>query len=183
MKSSPHSPVEFLAPLSRYPERVYATEMPTPFGPMTLAGEENALLAARLNVTLDAFSREIKAQWDSSVARDRGPFVDVIHALEEYFSGKPGPIHAVVRPLPAPPFIRAVHRALATIPYGETVTYAELAEMAGKPGAARAAGSGCGRNPVIIIVPCHRVIASKGLGGFGAGLDVKKRLLALEAGN
>ncbi len=182
MKSSPDSPVEFLAPLSRYPERVYAAEILTPFGPMALAGEDEALLAARLNVPFDPFIDQIRIRWGSTVIEDRGPFKEIIRRLDDYFSGKPEPIRAVVRPLPATSFIRAAHRVLASIPYGETITYAELAEMAGNPGAARAAGTACGRNPIIIVVPCHRVIASKGLGGFGAGLDIKKRLLDLEAG-
>jgi methylated-DNA-[protein]-cysteine S-methyltransferase len=69
---------------------------------------------------------------------------------------------------------------MARIPYGETVTYGELAALAGNPRAARAVGGACGRNPVLIIVPCHRVVASHGLGGFGGGLDLKQRLLHLE---
>ena len=66
------------------------------------------------------------------------------------------------------------------IPFGETATYAEVADAAGSPMAFRACGQACGANPVILFVPCHRVVASNGLGGFGCGLDIKKDLLRLE---
>jgi len=82
----------------------------------------------------------------------------------------------------APPFHRKVLAALARVPYGRTVTYGQLAARAGRPRAARAVGSCVARNPVPLVIPCHRVVASGGLGGFGGGLDMKRRLLALEAG-
>ena len=79
------------------------------------------------------------------------------------------------------PFQRAVTNALRAVPYGETVTYGELAARAGFPKAQRAAGSFCANNRFAIVVPCHRVVASGSLGGFGdLGADYKKRLLALE---
>ena len=141
MKSSPDSPVEFLEPLSRYPERVYAVGISTPFGPMALAGEGNALIAARLNVPFDPFIHELRVRWGATVIEDRAPFTDLIHRLDDYFSGKPESVRAVVRPLPATPFVHAAHRAMASIPYGETITYTELGELIGNPKAARAAGS------------------------------------------
>ena len=79
------------------------------------------------------------------------------------------------------PFQQKVWRALQTIPRGETRSYAWVAKAIGKPKAARAVGAACGANPVPIIVPCHRVVASDGsLGGFSGGLALKKRLLKLE---
>ena len=81
----------------------------------------------------------------------------------------------------ATPFQRAVARTLRHVPRGEVVTYGELAALAGYPGAARAAGSFCAGNRFSFIVPCHRVVAAAGIGGYGeAGVDVKRRLLALE---
>ena len=72
-------------------------------------------------------------------------------------------------------------RKLVRVPYGETASYAEMAARAGRPRAYRAAGSACATNPIPIVVPCHRVLASGGgLGGYGGGLDVKKYLLHLE---
>jgi methylated-DNA-[protein]-cysteine S-methyltransferase len=79
------------------------------------------------------------------------------------------------------PFQHAVATALRAVPRGETVTYGELAALAGHPGASRAAGSFCAHNRFGIIVPCHRVVAADGLGGYGSlGADYKRRLLALE---
>ena len=181
MKLSPESPVAFLEPLSRPPERVFAAEITTPFGPLVMAGEGEALLAAGMNTTLDRFVHELRTAWGAEVRVDARPFREVIERFLGYFAGTPGSIQAVVRPLPATPFIHSVHRLLARIPYGRTVTYGELAGFAGSPRAARAVGGACGKNPVLIVIPCHRVLASHGLGGFGAGLDLKERLLRLEA--
>lgn len=81
----------------------------------------------------------------------------------------------------ATPFQRSVLEALRSVPRGEIVTYGELAALAAHPGAARATGSLCARNPFAFIVPCHRVVGSNGIGGYGcAGIEVKRRLLALE---
>jgi methylated-DNA-[protein]-cysteine S-methyltransferase len=81
----------------------------------------------------------------------------------------------------ATPFQRAVAEALRRIPYGQLVTYGELAALAGYPGAARAVGSFCAHNRFAIVVPCHRVVAAGGIGPYGSlGTDYKRRLLALE---
>ena len=79
------------------------------------------------------------------------------------------------------PFQHRVWREIRRIPYGETITYAELARRAGSPGSARAAGAATGRNPLSIVVPCHRVVGSAGsLTGYAGGIERKARLLALE---
>lgn len=81
----------------------------------------------------------------------------------------------------ATPFQQALAAALRAIPWGEVVSYGELAALAGRPGAARAAGSFCADNRYALIVPCHRVVAAGGIGGYGpSGVDLKRRLLALE---
>lgn len=81
------------------------------------------------------------------------------------------------------PFQRAVWKAIAGVPYGETISYKELARRAGHPGAVRAVGAATGRNPLGIIVPCHRIVgADGGLTGYAGGLARKRALLALEAG-
>lgn len=79
-----------------------------------------------------------------------------------------------------PGFTARVLRALLKVPAGQVTTYGKLAAKAGSPGASRAVGGAVGRNPIPIIVPCHRVLASNGIGGFGLGLDCKRALLALE---
>ena len=79
------------------------------------------------------------------------------------------------------PFQQIVWKALQEIPYGQTVSYSDIAERIEKPNAVRAVGTAIGANPVLIIVPCHRVIAKSGkLGGFRAGLEMKEQLLELE---
>ncbi|MDI3298001.1 MAG: methylated-DNA--[protein]-cysteine S-methyltransferase [Bacillota bacterium] len=80
------------------------------------------------------------------------------------------------------PFQLAVWRELLRLPYGRTVAYGELASRLGRPRAARAVGGAMAANPVPLIVPCHRVVAGKGLGGYGGGLEMKRRLLRLERG-
>jgi methylated-DNA-[protein]-cysteine S-methyltransferase len=104
----------------------------------------------------------------------------ILTELEAYFRGELRQFQS--KPfLPGTSFQRDVWRALVDIPYGETRTYGELAALIKKPKAARAVGSACGKNPVPILVPCHRVVAGEGLGGFGGGLELKRWLLSLEA--
>ena len=101
--------------------------------------------------------------------------------LEAYLAGKPIKFDGRLNLSAGTPFQRKVWRTLCTIPRGQTRSYAWVAKKVGKPGAARAVGAACGANPVAIVVPCHRVIASDGsLGGFGGGLPLKRRLLKLE---
>lgn len=77
-------------------------------------------------------------------------------------------------------FFRKVWESIAAVPYGKTITYGELASAAGNPKACRSAGSAAHNNPILIVVPCHRVVAKGGLGGFGLGLDAKRLLLEHE---
>jgi methylated-DNA-[protein]-cysteine S-methyltransferase len=100
--------------------------------------------------------------------------------LAEYFSGKRRDFDLPMAP-GGTPFRRRVWDEITRIPYGETISYAELARRAGAPGSARAAGAATGRNPLSIVVPCHRVIASGGsLTGYAGGLERKTRLLEIE---
>ena len=102
--------------------------------------------------------------------------------LGEYFRGERRDFQLPLD-LKGTRFQLEVWRALLQVPYAETRSYADLAREIGSPNAARAVGSANGANPVAIVVPCHRVIASGGgLGGYSAGLEVKRRLLALELG-
>jgi O-6-methylguanine DNA methyltransferase len=183
MKLLQVSPVEFLDPLSKAPDRIIVTEMKTSFGTFVMAGDGEALLRAEMNTSLPEFLWNLREEWGTEIIIDDGPFKEVIDQLEEYFSGKPVQIHAVVRPVTASVFTRKVHEFLARIPYGQTLTYREMALEIGNGKASRAVGGACGRNPVLIVVPCHRVVGAHGLGGFGAGLELKERLLELEKHN
>ncbi|MFG1778869.1 methylated-DNA--[protein]-cysteine S-methyltransferase [Micromonospora sp. NPDC049048] len=103
--------------------------------------------------------------------------------LRAYFAGE---LLAFTVPLAAPDgsdFERGVWREMTLIPYGETLTYGEVARRLGDPGAARAVGVACNRNPIPVLVPCHRIVGAGGkLVGFGGGLERKVKLLELEAG-
>ena len=100
--------------------------------------------------------------------------------LKAYALGKNVPFPLPLNLSSLPPFTTAVLVELAKQPYGTTVSYAELAARAGNGKAFRAAGSACGRNPFPLAIPCHRVLASNGLGGFSLGLEIKKMLLEHE---
>jgi methylated-DNA-[protein]-cysteine S-methyltransferase len=104
---------------------------------------------------------------------------DTASQLEEYFAGERRSFDVPME-LDGTGFQREVWSELARIPYGETISYGELARRVGRPSAPRAVGQANGRNPIPIIVPCHRVLASNGIGGYGGGLDLKRALLAIE---
>ena len=109
------------------------------------------------------------------------PPAKLARQIKAYLSGKPVHFNYRLDLSSGTAFQQKVWRAMQAIPRGETRSYAWLAKKVGKPKAARAVGAACGANPVPIVVPCHRVIASDGsLGGFGGGLAMKRRLLALE---
>lgn len=100
--------------------------------------------------------------------------------LAEYFSGKRRKFDLALDPA-GTEFQKAVWRAISSVPFGQTITYGELARRAGVPGSARAAGAATGRNPIGIVVPCHRIMGSDGsLTGYAGGLAKKRALLALE---
>jgi len=108
---------------------------------------------------------------------------ETFQQLDAWFSGR---LQEFALPLvePRSAFDRRVRQAMLAIPYGETVSYGELAVAIGSPGAARAVGSACGRNPLPIIVPCHRVVGAGGrLGGYSSGMELKRWLLDFERSN
>ncbi|WP_321519053.1 methylated-DNA--[protein]-cysteine S-methyltransferase [uncultured Bacteroides sp.] len=108
---------------------------------------------------------------------------ECIHQLDEYFAGNLQNFSLPLAP-EGTHFQESVWKALQTIPYGQTISYKQLAERVENPKACRAVGTANGRNPIAIIIPCHRVIAADGsLGGYAGGLDVKTTLLRLEGIN
>jgi methylated-DNA-[protein]-cysteine S-methyltransferase len=120
---------------------------------------------------------------DPTWKRDSTP--NVRHAkreLAEYFGGERKRFEAALAP-EGTPFQCYVWKAISTVAFGETITYGDLARRAGFPGSARAAGAATGRNPIGVIVPCHRIVGSNGsLTGYAGGIDRKRALLALESG-
>lgn len=154
-------------------ENVRFSTVDSPIGPLTLAGVGSTLTHLRMAGQAHEPDR---AHWVSS----DGSFADVAEQLEAYFAGSLTKFDVEVR-LIGTEFQRRVWAALQTIPYGETRSYGQIAEQIGSPGASRAVGLANGRNPIGIIVPCHRVIGSTGgLTGYGGGVDRKQALLALE---
>jgi methylated-DNA-[protein]-cysteine S-methyltransferase len=152
---------------------LYST-VPSPIGELMLCGDETSLTALHL-----------PGHWAKPGAgwlRDDARFAGVARQLEEYFAGERTTFDIPLR-MQGGPFEREVWAELRQIPYGETASYGEIARRVGKPHAPRAVGAANGRNPIAIIVPCHRVIGSDGtLTGYGGGLERKRALLDLEAG-
>ena len=133
---------------------------------------------ARLVARTGALGADITERWE----RTEEPFREAIAQLGAYFQRRLRRFDLALAP-EGTPFERDVWSALREIPYGETVSYSELARRIGRPAASRAVGAANGKNPIPIIVPCHRVIGANGsLTGFGGGLGLKRRLLDLEAG-
>lgn len=141
----------------------------TPIGPLTLEADENAVTAIRFS---------------AGGAQDASPLLDAAEAqLREYFAGARRTFDLPLAPH-GTAFQRRVWAALRAIPYGETRTYGELAAAIDSPNASRAVGMANHRNPLPIVIPCHRVIGANGtLTGYAGGLEVKRRLLALEGIN
>jgi methylated-DNA-[protein]-cysteine S-methyltransferase len=153
---------------------MYWYETDSPVGTLLLAGNDEALT----RVHFQAGPRPLRPPplWRQDAAR----FAPALTQLNEYFSGTRRAFRLRLAP-EGTPFQLAVWEALRAIPYGETVSYGELARGLGLPGGARAVGLANGANPLPIIVPCHRVIGADGsLTGFGGGLNIKRALLSLE---
>jgi methylated-DNA-[protein]-cysteine S-methyltransferase len=155
-------------------DAIYYTRVPSPLGPLLLVGARDALTQIWLPSGRDRLEPE--SDWIESVA----PFAEARRQLDAYFAGRLRRFDLPIAP-EGTPFQQRVWRALLDIPYGETVSYGELARRIGRPSAVRAVGAANGQNPLSIVIPCHRVIGSDGrLVGYGGGLPAKSALLALE---
>lgn len=155
-----------------------ASIIDSPLGPL-LAGLDRSGRLLRLDLPKGRDAAGLLEAAGSPRRRDAAGR-HVRRVLDDYFAGKVREFHLETAP-EGTPFQRKVWAALETIPYGSTWTYAELAERVGCPGGARAVGSANGRNPVAIVIPCHRVIGADGtLTGYGGGLPAKQFLLDLE---
>jgi methylated-DNA-[protein]-cysteine S-methyltransferase len=147
----------------------------TPLGRMLLVADDKGRLCGAHFIGQKYFP-ESRAGW----VKDEKLLKTAKREVLEYFAGKRKAFSVPLAP-EGTPFQRAVWREIAKVPFGETITYAELARRAGFPGSARAAGAATGRNPIGVIVPCHRIVGTNGsLTGYAGGLPKKKALLALE---
>jgi len=153
---------------------VLFTTVDSPIGPLTLMARDGNLT----HLVMQDQAHATTAPAGST--RDDDAFTGVAAQLDEYFAGERTTFDVPMR-LDGTDFQRRVWTELCGIPYGETISYGELARRVGNPKASRAVGLANGRNPIAVIVPCHRVIAADGsLGGYGGGTDRKVHLLELE---
>ena len=153
---------------------MFYTQIESPLGPLLLAADD-----AGFRQILFVNGRH-PARPESSWKEDRVPLNDGIRQLHAYFGGELEKFDLPLAP-EGTPFQLGVWRSLCDIPYGETISYGELAGRIGNPKASRAVGLANGSNPIPIVIPCHRVIGSNGkLTGYGGGLPIKEKLLALE---
>jgi O-6-methylguanine DNA methyltransferase len=166
---------------------LYITTMDSAVGPLFLAASRKGLVALEFDArlpgqqTIRPNPRHLREE-KMGIAFEYAPrrMRPYVSQLEEYFAGKRREFTTPLD-LRGTTFQQACWRALLAIPYGETRNYADIARAVGKPKAFRAVGTANNRNPIAIVVPCHRVIASDGtLCGYGGGLDVKRKLLELE---
>jgi len=154
---------------------MYYCYMDSPIGELLLAGDDDAL--SMVGFPKGKMRRDPEPDW----IYNEKPFAEAVKQLDEYFAGERREFDLPLR-LDGTEFQLLVLQELQQIPYGETLSYRDIAERIGRPKAMRAVGAANGRNPIPIIVPCHRVIGAGGdLTGFGGGLDTKEALLRLEA--
>lgn len=156
---------------------MYYRYLTTPIGDLLLAGDDDGL--SLIGFPKGKMRRDPEPDW----IFNEKPFSEAVRQLEQYFAGERKdfdlPLH-----LTGTDFQVQVLEELQRIPYGQTTSYGVIAERIGRPKAMRAVGAANGRNPIPIVIPCHRVIGSSGdLTGFGGGLDTKAELLRLEAEN
>src|SRR4051794_15000138 len=145
----------------------FSTEFHSPVGPLVLEGDDGRL-------TRVGFAPS------GAPAGDARATAAAAIQLEQYFAGERTEFDLDID-LEGTPFEQRVWEELRAIPYGETVTYAEIARRVGRPTACRAVGRANGRNPIAVIVPCHRVVGSDGsLTGYAGGVEMKRALLELE---
>ncbi len=153
----------------------YFDHFESPVGPLLLVSDGEALIGLH-------FSGSRKDAAGADCRRDPAKFRVIREQLAEYFAGRRKSFDFALSPR-GTPFQQRVWSELRKIPFGQTISYGELARRIGQPAASRAVGRANGQNPIAVIVPCHRVIGANGtLTGFGGGLERKQWLLEHEAG-
>ncbi|MGH9189431.1 MAG: methylated-DNA--[protein]-cysteine S-methyltransferase [Acidimicrobiales bacterium] len=153
--------------------KLYRTTHPTPLGPAQIVGDERVLVGLHLTTHRPAPGRQPEAD----LIDDAGPLARVVVQLDEYFAGDRRAFDLDLD-LRGSDLQRRIWSALCAVPFAATATYGGIARAVERPTAARAVGAACGRNPIWIVVPCHRVVGASGaLTGYAGGLDAKRHLL------
>lgn len=167
---------------------IYYSQIPlSPAGPLWVAVTEVGLFALEFDKPENDFLQILKRRHpDALFQRDEIHTRSVCHQIDEYFQGRRAAFDLEIDLRGIPAFHQEALKATLSIPYGQTATYAELADAIGHPGAARAVGRAEATNPIPIIIPCHRVVGSDGkLHGYGGpgGISLKAKLIKMEQGN
>ena len=162
---------------------IYYTTLASPWSPLFLAGTEERVFSCEFIKRKDIaslLSRLEKLNHRTKIKQDPQPLASAVDSLNRYFAGDPENLDYPLD-LQGSQFQMQVWSTLRQIPAGKVATYGDIALRIRRPGGARAVGQACGRNPVVLFVPCHRVVAANGgLGGFGSGLSLKEALLRHE---
>ncbi|RKR89296.1 methylated-DNA-[protein]-cysteine S-methyltransferase [Micromonospora pisi] len=154
----------------------------SPIGELSVAVDEVGVCGVRFDPVAGAARADAESMPPDQAVPGAGWRSAVLAQLRAYFTGELTDFTVPLSVTRGSDFERAVWREMTTIPYGEMRTYGEVATALGDPGAARAVGVACNRNPIPVIVPCHRIVGAGGkLVGFGGGLPRKRHLLELEA--
>jgi methylated-DNA-[protein]-cysteine S-methyltransferase len=160
---------------------LYYGRLATPLGPVLAAVSDRGLVGVSFEPEADAFGAALRRRHRATVVRSEARLAPVRRQLREYLAGRRRRFALPVDLRTVSPFQRRVLAAARRIPRGRVVSYGELARRIGAPGASRAVGQALGRNPVPIVIPCHRVVAGGGrLGGYVGGAAIKRTLLRLE---
>lgn len=150
---------------------LYSAYFDSPIGPLTISATDKGIcdLSFRKN--------------QKKITTQKHPHIEKAYQqLNEYFAGK-RKVFKLPLDIKGSPFQTKVWEVIASVPFGKSITYSDLASAINKPKAFRAAANACGKNHIPIIIPCHRIFGKNNLGGFSGGLDIKKKLLTLEGVN
>lgn len=162
--------------------KLYYTVLDTKIGRILVTRTDKGLTNLLFHQPIwGRFFEELKKKKDVELVKSEAKFAGLKKQLNQYLSGKKVRFSEKLDLSSGTPFQQRVWKKMLKVPFGKTISYKKLASLVGNPEKARAVGNACATNPVSIIVPCHRIIKSDGgLGGYGGGIELKKRLLKLE---
>ncbi|MBI5810157.1 MAG: methylated-DNA--[protein]-cysteine S-methyltransferase [Deltaproteobacteria bacterium] len=159
---------------------IYRSRYSSPIGVLFTASGPSGVTGVMVGQDETAFLKRLEERHGTCGVESKERFAALFKGFDSYFSGK-GPLEGLLLDPRGTAFELSVWNVLMTIPYGQTISYGEAAEKAGLPKGARAVGLACGKNPIPILIPCHRVIKEDGsIGGYTGGVSIKKALLQIE---
>jgi methylated-DNA-[protein]-cysteine S-methyltransferase len=163
------------------PRAAYYDSITTPIGRVFVATTESGLVRVSFHQSESAFASDLRQQLGTDVVKSAAKTKAVVHQIRDYFAGRRTAFDVQTDLSHVTPFQRKVLLATAQVPPGRVVSYGDIAKRIGRPRGSRAVGQALGHNPIPIVIPCHRIIATDGkLGGYTGGLRIKKKLLRLE---